>query len=681
MRTVMNVLVLSISLAWASVAAAQVPRTMSYQGSLTDAAGAPVADGAYALSFRLYTAPSGGAAIFSEQQSVVVTRGSFSAVIGGVTVGGIPAAIPFTGQYYLGISINGAAELLPRTALTASPYALNAVTSTGLLLPAVQTGSAAAPLLSLSNAGPAGAIGIFGAHTATTGNGWGVLGETSSTGPFAAGVFGRAMATASGGDVTGVAGWNFGTSALGYGVYGYHAGSGIAVRGYTLAGTAVRGITATGKAGSFTVTDAASTSDAVEVTTSGTGRAGYFGITNASSTAAALEVITNGAVGKALSGTASGGVGSAAVVGTMSGLGRAGSFTVSNALNYVQAVSATTSGVGVAGAFDISNASSSASALVGQTIGIGVGVYGIHSATTGTNPGVRGETASTVAGAAGVEGVAPPGAGDGVRGVNNGGGSPGVGVHGVHNGGGSGVLGTSAFGSGVVGSTSSGGTGVYGENTGSGHGIVGFSAGGGIGVFGRNTAGGAGVYAQNSSTGSALVADHTGTSGNIAIFENAGAWVARIDRTGRGFFNGGTQTGGADLAEAFEVEGGREACEPGDVLAISMHTDRTLERSSEPNSTRVAGVYATKPGVLLTDLDIEADASRRVPLGVVGVIPTKVSAENGPIRRGDLLVTAATPGHAMKAGAPPAVGTVLGKALQDFAGPGTGIITVLVNVK
>jgi len=35
----------------------------------------------------------------------------------------------------------------------------------------------------------------------------------------------------------------------------------------------------------------------------------------------------------------------------------------------------------------------------------------------------------------------------------------------------------------------------------------------------------------------------------------------------------------------------------------------------------------------------------------------------------------------MKAGATPAMGTVLGKALQDFAGPGTGIINVLVNVK
>jgi hypothetical protein len=77
-----------------------------------------------------------------------------------------------------------------------------------------------------------------------------------------------------------------------------------------------------------------------------------------------------------------------------------------------------------------------------------------------------------------------------------------------------------------------------------------------------------------------------------------------------------------------------------------------------------------------------------VPLGVVGVIPTKVSAENGAIRRGDLLVTSGTPGHAMRADPvvvggvaiyPP--GTVLGKALEEFDGPGTGVIRVMVNVQ
>ena len=56
-------------------------------------------------------------------------------------------------------------------------------------------------------------------------------------------------------------------------------------------------------------------------------------------------------------------------------------------------------------------------------------------------------------------------------------------------------------------------------------------------------------------------------------------------------------------------------------------------------------------------------------MGVIGVIPTKVCLENGPIKRGDLLVTASKKGHAMKAvsvkgdGIFPS-GTILGKALE-----------------
>ena len=71
-----------------------------------------------------------------------------------------------------------------------------------------------------------------------------------------------------------------------------------------------------------------------------------------------------------------------------------------------------------------------------------------------------------------------------------------------------------------------------------------------------------------------------------------------------------------------------------------------------------------------------------LPLGVVGVIPTKVTAENGAIRRGDLLVTASSPGHAMLGtDRSRMLGAVIGKALEEFSGPGPGVIRVLVNVR
>ncbi len=37
-----------------------------------------------------------------------------------------------------------------------------------------------------------------------------------------------------------------------------------------------------------------------------------------------------------------------------------------------------------------------------------------------------------------------------------------------------------------------------------------------------------------------------------------------------------------------------------------------------------------------------------VPLAVVGIVPCKVTDENGPVQRGDLLVTSSKAGYAMK---------------------------------
>jgi hypothetical protein len=119
----------------------------------------------------------------------------------------------------------------------------------------------------------------------------------------------------------------------------------------------------------------------------------------------------------------------------------------------------------------------------------------------------------------------------------------------------------------------------------------------------------------------------TRSNGSIAVFRSGSPGavnVARINSAGRGFFNGGTQNSGADVAEAFDVNGHISEYEPGDILVISTKADRTVEKSSTPYSTLVAGVYATKPGVLLTEEHIDTDISDKAPMGVIGVIPTKV---------------------------------------------------------
>ena len=67
-----------------------------------------------------------------------------------------------------------------------------------------------------------------------------------------------------------------------------------------------------------------------------------------------------------------------------------------------------------------------------------------------------------------------------------------------------------------------------------------------------------------------------------------------------------------------------------------------------------------------------------IPVAIVGIVPCKVTNENGPIHRGDLLVTSSTPGHAMRGSeSSMRTGTVIGKALQNFSGT-KGKIEVLV---
>jgi hypothetical protein len=198
--------------------------------------------------------------------------------------------------------------------------------------------------------------------------------------------------------------------------------------------------------------------------------------------------------------------------------------------------------------------------------------------------------------------------------------------------------------------------------------------------------------ANASNSDEAFVVRHRGSGDLISAFTVSENLVTNtrftVENNGDVRADGTISGGGADVAEAFDVEGVPTAYEPGDVLTISTTTDRTVTKSTTARSTRVVGVYATKPGVLLSEDGTETDMATKVPMGVVGVIPTKVSTENGAIERGDLLVTAEIPGHAMKA--QPTViqgteiypqGAVLGKALQDFDGPGTGTIDVLVNVK
>ena len=70
-----------------------------------------------------------------------------------------------------------------------------------------------------------------------------------------------------------------------------------------------------------------------------------------------------------------------------------------------------------------------------------------------------------------------------------------------------------------------------------------------------------------------------------------------------------------------------------------------------------------------------------VPLAMVGIVPCKVTGENGPIRRGDLLVTSSAAGFAMKGtDRTRMMGAVVGKALQPLES-GSGVIECMVTLQ
>lgn len=337
----------------------------------------------------------------------------------------------------------------------------------------------------------------------------------------------------------------------------------------------------------------------------------------------------------------------------------------------------------------INNATTSNGAGVwGYHMGLGKGVYGYSKDGNGlygesvTNSGVFGTSSE---GAAGYFDIANGNNGSDALYVSTAGGGNGITAISTYA---HGVLGIAndPFGAGLFGVNVAGGEGIVGRtNSADAAAVVGRNNGSYAGVKGINaTDNGIGVLASAAGTGTALIAELDGTdAGNTAIFKANGANVARIDQNGKGFFNAGTQVSGTAMAEYFDVEGTISSYEPGDVLAISVTSDRKVQKSSEAYSSLVAGVYATNSGVMLTDKNAEQNAlTGMVPMGVIGVMPTKVCTEGGVIKRGDLIVTSSIAGVAMRSDPNRLkVGQVVGKALQDYSGTGVGKINVLVNVK
>jgi hypothetical protein len=169
--------------------------------------------------------------------------------------------------------------------------------------------------------------------------------------------------------------------------------------------------------------------------------------------------------------------------------------------------------------------------------------------------------------------------------------------------------------------------------------------------------------------------------GNLKLTAGSGASMTFQDGSVQTVAWNGVLSGG-DYAESVDVIGDRTQYEPGDVLVIDPSSKGKFMRSTEAYSTAVMGIYSTRPGVVgrrqSTDKSHMKD---EVPMAMVGVVPTKVSAESGAIKPGDLLVTSSKPGYAMKGtDRSQLTGAIIGKALEPLDA-GTGVIEVAVSIQ
>jgi hypothetical protein len=251
-------------------------------------------------------------------------------------------------------------------------------------------------------------------------------------------------------------------------------------------------------------------------------------------------------------------------------------------------------------------------------------------------------------------------------------------------------------------------TGVFGQATLESAGTLNAAAGGDFAVWNNGTGAitsSANVHiepAYNIGGGSigtdygVLIDDQTAGQNNFAIKTGLGkvAFGDQLDVAGQIHASGGvtysdgTQqvtawTGvlcGGDYAESMDVSGDRTHYGPGDLLVLDTEHSGKILKSIAPYSPVVSGIYATKPGVV-GRRQLSASRDSEVPMAMVGVVPTKVSAENGPIQIGDLLVSSSTPGHAMKGtDRSRMLGAVVGKAMGSLDS-GTGVIEVLVTLQ
>ena len=176
------------------------------------------------------------------------------------------------------------------------------------------------------------------------------------------------------------------------------------------------------------------------------------------------------------------------------------------------------------------------------------------------------------------------------------------------------------------------------------------------------------VVLDNSGTGNVYV--NLKTPGGVSILTAEGSVDTATPVTIKGQWLLGTNASinalYADLAENFASD---QDYEPGTVLVFGGSAEVT--ESTEENDIKVAGVVTTDPAFVMNQ---ELTGTKSC-IALQGRVPCKVI---GPIKLGDMLTTSSVTGHAQKA-TDPVLGSIIGKALQNYEFNEPGVIEILAG--
>ena len=153
-------------------------------------------------------------------------------------------------------------------------------------------------------------------------------------------------------------------------------------------------------------------------------------------------------------------------------------------------------------------------------------------------------------------------------------------------------------------------------------------------------------------------------NGNIQPQANANVYLGNLTFRFATIYGVSNQALYADLAEMYTAD---QLYGPGTVVQFGGTQEIT---QAVAGTTRVAGIVSTNPAYLMND---SYTGSHVTAVALTGRVPCKVV---GPVAKGDMMI-AAENGHAA-ACASPTLGSVVGKALEDFAGE-TGVIEVVAG--